>query len=83
MLATCGADGHLNIFDTRSPSRPVTSIKASVDGSDVLDLDWNKYEPGVLATAGKDGVVRVWDTRGTGHAVQEFRGHRLAARKVA
>jgi len=61
----------------------VTSIRASADGSDVLDLDWNKYEPGVLATAGKDGVVRVWDTRGTGRAVQEFRGHRLAARKVA
>lgn len=72
----------MNLFDLRSPQRPVSNIRVSE--GDVLDLDWNKYIGGMIATASKDGVVRVFDTRGSGgRVVSELRGHRLAARKVA
>ena len=83
-LATTGADGFLNIFDLRAmkPERPQYSVKVSQ--TDVLDLDWNKYDQATLAVAGKDGTVGVWDMRGvSGKPVGELRGHRLAVRKVA
>jgi hypothetical protein len=46
-----------------------------------LDLDWNKYEGGVIGVASKDGGVRVWDLRGAGIVRGETR-HALAVRKV-
>ncbi|WVQ82879.1 hypothetical protein IAT38_005015 [Cryptococcus sp. DSM 104549] len=82
LLATCGSDGFLNIFDTRSPS-PSTPVHAMGRGdTELLSCDWNKYAPTTLATAGKDGAVCVWDLRNPGKAIEVGR-HGLAGRKVA
>lgn len=83
MLATCGADGWLKVFDirTQTAARPVQAFRASE--TEVLSCDWNKYDLSTLATGGKDMGVKVWDMRsGRSECTTDLRGHTLAVRKV-
>jgi WD40 repeat protein len=79
-LLTCASDGFVKVFDTRSPTRAALEFRAS--DTEVLDVDWNKYEDGVVASASKDLGVRVWDLRAGGRCTAELVGHSLAVRKV-
>ena len=98
ILATCGQDGFLHIFDLRakelrptssirarwvSPSLMLVSLEADLDSeTDLLFCDWNKYDP-LVATAGKNSSIGIWDTRQMTRPVSQLRGHKLAVRKVA
>lgn len=94
LLSTIAADGHLKLWDLRqarsqnqdTPSTPAKDIIASP--TEVLGMDWNKYDGHILGTTGKDQLVRIWDLRvGSGGAggsgyVMGMKGHGLAVRKL-
>ncbi|KIJ65550.1 hypothetical protein HYDPIDRAFT_152459 [Hydnomerulius pinastri MD-312] len=106
LIATCSTDGTIKIFDLRVPayaSGPMTNsftnpISAAVltvpaSGTELLSLDWNKYQPFVIASGGVDKMVKVWDCRmantasPSGQAVgglceMQTPGHEYAVRKV-
>lgn len=107
VLATCSTDGTLKIFDLRSQlyattgpnnfTQPLSAAALTVpaSGTEVLSLDWNKYQPFVLASAGVDKVIKIWDCRmiklgpgpDNGQAVggiceRQLPGHEYAVRKV-
>lgn len=75
IIASCSSDGSLKIWDTRvplppsspSPSTPAlataqVTIPAHI-GSEILDLDFNKYDPNLIATASVDRSVKIHDLR--------------------
>ncbi|GAA5866827.1 hypothetical protein JCM8547_003576 [Rhodosporidiobolus lusitaniae] len=70
ILASCSSDGSLKVWDTRSPAAPggggLATPQLAVPahpGAEVLDLDWNKYDPNIIATASVDRTVKVHDLR--------------------
>ena len=60
VLATCSADGCTHIWDIRTPSKPVQTLKSFA--SNATQVEWNRFDQSSLATA-HDGDVRIWDTR--------------------
>ncbi|GAA5990791.1 hypothetical protein JCM10908_000016 [Rhodotorula pacifica] len=78
IIASCSSDGSLKIWDTRIPLPPSSSSAAAAGqpalanaqltipahvGSEILDLDFNKYDPNLIATASVDRSVKVHDLR--------------------
>ncbi|KAL4072790.1 WD40 repeat-like protein [Scleroderma yunnanense] len=106
IFATCSTDGTMKIFDLRNPAyasgpntntftNPVSAAALTVPASatELLSLDWNKYQPFLLASAGVDRLVKAWDCRmvanaplaseAVGGACQfQIPGHGYAVRKV-
>jgi len=106
ILATCSTDGTIKIFDLRNPAyasgpnsnaftNPVSAAALTVPASvtELLSLDWNKYQPFIIASTGVDRLVKTWDCRMVANAppaseavggVCQFQisGHEYAARKV-
>ncbi|TNY17713.1 WD40-repeat-containing domain protein [Rhodotorula diobovata] len=76
IIASCSSDGSLKLWDTRSPLPPSTPAAPGQPalatpqlalpvhpGSEVLDLDFNKYANHLVATASVDRSVKVSDLR--------------------
>ena len=106
ILATCSTDGTMKIFDLRNPAyasgpnsnaftNPVSAAALTIPASvtELLSLDWNKYQQFLLASAGVDRLVKTWDCRMVADAppsseavggVCQFQipGHEYAVRKV-
>jgi peroxin-7 len=105
ILASCSTDGTLKIFDLRSPAYAVpgpninnfthpisaSALTVPASGTEILTLDWNKYQPFVLASAGVDRIVKIWDCRMIkvgdlgqvgGVCENQLLGHEYAVRKV-
>ncbi|KAM0749288.1 WD40 repeat-like protein [Meredithblackwellia eburnea MCA 4105] len=104
-IATCSSDGFLKVWDTRTAIRPAgpgqlaqPSIALAAHSTEVLSLDWNKYQPHLIATGSVDRTIRVHDLRmctsspqGASPAptmqpnatVASLLGHEYAVRKVA
>jgi len=110
VVATCSTDGTLKIFDLRTATGAYTpasntftnplstaALTVPASGTEILSLDWNKYQPFVLASAGVDKMVKVWDCRmvklggqagspvepGVGGICEtQLAGHEYAVRKV-
>ncbi|SCV02145.1 LAMI_0G16270g1_1 [Lachancea mirantina] len=62
VFATCGCDGHIRIWDTRSKKRkPAISVKAS--DTDVNVISWNEKIGYLLASGDDNGKWGVWDLR--------------------
>lgn len=61
-LASVGDDRMLLLWDTRSGTRPVATVK-NAHGGDVQAVDWCRADPMMVATGGQDGVVKIWDVR--------------------
>lgn len=62
LLASCGRDASLLLWDTRNPSHPTAAARAAHSG-DVNSCDYGGQNPNHLVSAGADKVVRVWDIR--------------------
>jgi histone-binding protein RBBP4 len=63
LLASCGDDGCLLLWDLRAPPRPIGGVRNAHTG-DVHCLDWSRDRNArYLITGGDDGVVRLWDMR--------------------
>lgn len=76
IIASCSSDGSLKLWDTRTPlpatpaatpGQPALATAqltiAAHPGSEILDLDFNKYDPYLIATASVDRSVKVHDVR--------------------
>jgi peroxin-7 len=75
-IASCSSDGMLKIWDTRTPlSAPPSSMGNNspptatpnlaivAHPTEVLSLDWNKYQPHLIATGSVDRSIRIHDLR--------------------
>lgn len=75
-LASCSSDGLLKIWDLKQVGSssalptgvtPAPAERASLTipahPTEVLSLDWNKYQPNIIATASVDRSVRIHDLR--------------------
>lgn len=72
-LASGGADGYVNILDTRKLSQPVDQL--GLHAGSVTSVAWSHSLPGLLASAGEDGAVMLWDANKLQHAAR-FAGGR-------
>lgn len=62
VFATCGCDGYIRIWDTRSKKhKPAISVKAS--STDVNVISWNEKIGYLLASGDDNGTWGVWDLR--------------------
>lgn len=63
VLASCGDDGNLFLWDTRAPKRPANGVRNAHTG-DVNCLDWSRdRDAQYILTGGADSMVRLWDVR--------------------
>mmetsp|Transcript_17174 Transcript_17174/g.36925 ORF Transcript_17174/g.36925 Transcript_17174/m.36925 type:complete len:1182 (+) Transcript_17174:168-3713(+) len=67
LLATCGGDGEVDILNCDNPSapqmyKPSESAKTH-QGSEVLNVAWNKKVPHILASCSNKGTTVVWDLK--------------------
>ncbi|GAA5980338.1 hypothetical protein JCM11641_001771 [Rhodosporidiobolus odoratus] len=110
IIASCSSDGTLKLWDTRSPLPTTPSVPGQPalatpqltlhahPGAEVLDLDFNKYQPHLIATASVDRTVKVHDVRAasstsiasppssfapSNSTVATLLGHEYAVRRVA
>lgn len=62
VFASCGCDGYIRIWDTRSKKhKPAISVKASA--TDVNVISWNEKIGYLLASGDDNGSWGVWDLR--------------------
>mmetsp|Transcript_20665 Transcript_20665/g.53816 ORF Transcript_20665/g.53816 Transcript_20665/m.53816 type:complete len:945 (-) Transcript_20665:177-3011(-) len=67
LMATCGADGEVNILNVENPAspqpfKPSDSTKTH-HGSEVLSVAWNRKVPHILASCSNKGTTVVWDLK--------------------
>ena len=78
LMASCGGDGRLCIYDLNAPVHAPAPGSSAAGGSGIkarpqlciqahqyetLCLDWSKYQENVLCTGSVDKTLRVWDLR--------------------
>lgn len=93
----------LKIWDTRAPisqsttgSPAAAALSMQAHPTEVLSLDWNKYQPHLIATGSVDRTVRIHDLRMATQSVSQHApggmvnatvanllGHEYAVRRVA
>ena len=66
VFASCGSDGRVCVWDTRTRGKPALAVKAHA--TDVNVMSWNKKVNYMLATGADDGALRIWDLRSFGAA---------------
>lgn len=67
VLAACGNDGRLLIFDTRTHKAPMASVAAHDGGAHCAAFGGEQGDA-LLASGGADGIVRLWDPRALGRS---------------
>ena len=61
VLASCGADHAVRIWDIREPTRPMISVAAHE--CDVNVISWNRLVSYLMVSGADDGSFKVWDLR--------------------
>ncbi|KAK9869042.1 hypothetical protein WJX84_006619 [Apatococcus fuscideae] len=76
VFASCSADQHICIWDTREQTKPMLRVHAHP--SDVNVISWNPLTSYMLASGAEDGGLRAWDLRelAAGEHVANFTYHR-------
>ena len=81
LFGAASGDGGLYVCDTRNFSK-TPSLRCH-HGSEVLTLDWDKYQTSEIVTGGVDRHLRVWDIRKPAVPVSVISdAHALAIRRV-
>ena len=89
VFASCGIDGHIRIWDTRSKKhKPAISVKAS--NTDVNVISWSEKIGYLLASGDDDGTWGVWDLRqftpqnaSTASPVAQYQFHKSAITSIS
>jgi len=67
LLATCGADGEVNIVNVENPTKPdlykPSEGTKTHEGSQVLNCAWNRKVPHILSSCSNKGTTVVWDLK--------------------
>jgi len=79
LIASVSADCSLRLFDIKQSSN---IVNPRAHPTDVLSLDWSKYDDHLLVTGACDNRLRLWDIRMITNAVTIFEGHEAAIRRV-
>lgn len=86
VFASCGGDGTVRVWDTRSKSRaPAITVRAAKGHVDVNVISWSRSTTHLLASGADDGEWGVWDLRqwkpstGGSSAVKETKASPLAS----
>lgn len=69
LLASCDDDGHTVLWDTRTATDPIFSMRA--DNSPLYSVQFAPLDRHLLATAGADAVVKLWDIRNLSESLLE------------
>lgn len=74
-----GAGGKIAIFELSKPGRlPDGVIPCLVNGSNIMDFQWDPFNPRILAVACDDGMIKLWEipegglTESTNQPTREF-----------
>jgi ribosome assembly protein RRB1 len=83
VLATCGVDRSVRIWDTRERARSMLAVSAHEADANVIS--WSGLVTYMLASGGDDGSLRIWDLRAfkDGGHVSHFAFHRCARAAAA
>lgn len=89
VFASCGVDGHIRIWDSRSKKhKPAISVKAS--NTDVNVISWSEKIGYLLASGDDDGTWGVWDLRqfnpqsaSTASPVAQYQFHKGAITSIS
>lgn len=79
VIASVSADASLRLFDLR---QTVPIVRPLAHPTEILSVDWSKYDDSLLATGACDNTVRLWDIRMFNEPVGILRGHEAAVRRV-
>lgn len=79
LIASVSADCSLRLFDIKQSSN---LVNRQAHPTEILSLDWSKYDDQMLVTGGCDNRVRLWDIRMLTNAVSIFEGHEAGIRRV-
>ena len=79
LIGSVSADSSLCLFDLKQSS-PLINSRAHP--TEILSIDWSKYDDHVLITGACDNSVRLWDIRMIDKAIACFSGHQGAVRRV-
>lgn len=71
VLASCSVDTFIHIWDLRDSRRPMISLSAVAEASQVR---WNRVSSHLLATA-HDGDIKLWDQRKGTAPIQYVAAH--------
>lgn len=83
LIASCGDDRKLCIWDTRSPCmQPILDMQACRPSMQFNCLDWHPKYKDNIATGAKDGTCVVWDLR-VEKPIQLYAQHTRAINSVA
>jgi len=50
--------------------------------TEILTLDWNKYQDNILFSGSVDKSIKMWDLRRPDQPITELHGHRYAVRRI-
>ena len=77
MIATCGNDGVVGIWDLRvKDEQPIIQFENAHGGCAVNFVDWNvEGSSNQLLTSAFDDSINLWDIRNNSGLVYRFRGH--------
>jgi peroxin-7 len=79
LIASTSSDGFLRLYDLKQSS-PI--IKSLAHPTEILCLDWSKYDDHLLVTGSCDNCLRLWDIRMTTECIAILSGHEAAVRRT-
>ena len=79
LIASVSADCSLRLFDLKQ-NRPI--INPLAHPTEILSVDWSKYDDSLLVTGACDNTLRLWDIRMLNQSIASLQGHQAAVRRV-
>ncbi|XP_049850844.1 glutamate-rich WD repeat-containing protein 1-like [Schistocerca gregaria] len=74
VLASCGVDRSIRIWDTRTSKNLV--LESSKHDSDINVIHWNRSVSNLLVSGGDDGVFKIWDMQQFSKPLYTFDWHK-------